>query len=60
MQAKASFAECHMAMGHFEDAIKQFESCKRQIQQELIFENHYLYVNICIQLGSCYKSANEP
>lgn len=35
-------------------AIAKFESTKRQIENEIVYENPVLFVNVCYKLGSCW------
>lgn len=52
--SKASYAESLMNMGEITHAIEKFENAKRAIENEIVYENPMLFVNICNQLGNCY------
>jgi len=54
IQVKANYAECLWKMGQMDHAIAKFESTKRQIENEIVYENPLLFVNVCNQLGNCW------
>lgn len=54
IKAKASYAESIMNCGQIDHAIDKFENTKNQIENEIIYENPMIYVNVCNQLGNCY------
>lgn len=35
-------------------AIEKFENAKRSIENEIVYENPMLFVNVCNMLGNCY------
>jgi hypothetical protein len=43
-----------MNSGDIDHAIDKFENVKKTIENEIVYENPMLYVNICNQLGNCY------
>ena len=47
IRTKASYAECLMHLGQYNDAIEKFESTKNQIENEIIYENPMIFVNVC-------------
>lgn len=54
IRTKASYAECLMNVGQIQHAIDKFENAKRSIENEIVYENPMLFVNVCNQLGNCY------
>jgi hypothetical protein len=54
IKAKANYAESIMNSGDIDHAIDKFENVKKTIENEIVYENPMLYVNICNQLGNCY------
>ena len=58
IRAKAGYAECLMNMGQMKDAINKFENTKRAIENEIVYENPLLFVNVCNLLGNCYMADN--
>ena len=49
-----------MNLGQTQHAIDKFENTKKAVENEIVFENPLLFVNICNQLGNCYlKIARE-
>ena len=54
IQAKSSYAESLMLIGETEEAIDKFLAVKKQIEDEIIYENPTLYLNVCNMLGNCY------
>lgn len=54
IRTKASYAECLMNLGQIQHAIDKFENAKRAIENEIVYENPMLFVNVCNQLGNCY------
>jgi len=43
-----------MNLGEIKHAIEKFENAKKSIENEIVYENPMLFVNICNQLGNCY------
>ena len=58
IRAKAYYAECLMLQGHFKEAISSLQKTKQIIENEIIFENRLLYVDVCYWLASCYFKKN--
>lgn len=54
IRTKARYAESIMHFGDIADAIEKFENTKRSIENEIVYENPMILVNICNQLGNCY------
>ena len=54
IRTKASYAESIMNMGDIQQAIQKFENAKFSIENEIVYENPMIYVNICNQLANCY------
>ena len=54
IQTKANYSECLWRNGQLKHAIAKFESTKRQIENEIVYENPVLFVNVCYKLGSCW------
>jgi len=54
IRSKASYAESLMNLGEIKHAIEKFENAKKSIENEIVYENPMLFVNICNQLGNCY------
>ena len=54
IRAKSRYAESIMRQGDIRDAIEKFENTKRSIENEIVYENPMILVNICNQLGNCY------
>ena len=54
IRAKSRYAESIMRQGDVRDAIEKFENTKRSIENEIVYENPMILVNICNQLGNCY------
>jgi DUF438 domain-containing protein len=54
IRAKSKYAETIMRLGDVRDAIEKFENTKRSIENEIVYENPMILVNICNQLGNCY------
>ena len=47
-------------MGQIDHAINKFESTKKQIENEIVYENPYLFIELCTQLANCWlKKAKE-
>ena len=59
IRTKASYAESIMNKGDIMHAIEKFENAKSSIENEIVYENPLMYINICNQLGNCYLQ-NEP
>ena len=59
IKARAGLAECLMNSNRTEEAIQKFESVKRKIEQEVVFDKPVLFINICNQLGNCYLRIND-
>lgn len=59
IRIKASYAECLMNVGQIQHAIDKFENAKRSIENEIVYENPMLFVNVCNQLGNCYLMAAQ-
>ena len=51
---KAAYAEAIMNDGDIDQALDKFENVKRNIETEIVYENPYLFVNVCNQLANCY------
>lgn len=47
IKAKANYAESIMNIGDIEHATEKFENVKKTIENEIIYENPLLYVNVC-------------
>jgi hypothetical protein len=47
IRTKASYAESLMNLGEVDNAIEKYENTKKSIEQEIVFENPMLFVNIC-------------
>ena len=45
-----------MNLGQTGHAIDKFESTKTLIENEIVYENPLLFINVCNQLGNCYLS----
>ena len=43
-----------MNLGQIPDAITKFESTKTQIENEIIYDNPLIFINVCNQLANCY------
>ncbi len=43
-----------MNCGDIDHAIDKFENVKKTIENEIVYENPMLYVNVCNQLGNCF------
>lgn len=43
-----------MNCGDIDHAIDKFQNVKKTIENEIIYENPMLYVNVCNQLGNCF------
>ena len=54
IKAKAGYAESLMMVGENDNAIDKFENTKKTIENEIIYENPMIYVNLCNQLANCY------
>ena len=48
-----------MNLGQTQDAINKFESTKTQIENEIIYDNPLVFVNVCNQLANCYLLAQN-
>jgi tetratricopeptide (TPR) repeat protein len=48
-----------MNLGQIKDAVDKFENTKRAIENEIVYENPLLFVNICNLLGNCYLQQNQ-
>jgi len=59
IRTKASYAESIMNMGDVELAIQKFENAKFSIENEIVYENPMVYVNICNQLANCYLQTKD-
>lgn len=59
IKARAGLAECLMNSNRIEEAIQKFESVKRRIEQEVVFDKPILFINICNQLGNCYLRLSQ-
>lgn len=51
---KANYSECLWRNGQLKHAIAKFESTKRQIEGEIVYENPVLFVDVCYKLGCCW------
>ena len=47
-------AECLLNLNRADEAINKFESVKKRIQAEVVFDKPILLINTCNQLGNCY------
>ena len=47
IKAKAGYAESLMMCGETDNAIDKFENTKKTIENEIIYENPMIYVNVC-------------
>lgn len=47
IKAKANYAESIMNCGEIDHAIDKFENTKATIENEIIYENPMIYVNVC-------------
>jgi hypothetical protein len=47
IKAKANYAESIMNCGDIDHAIDKFQNVKKTIENEIIYENPMLYVNVC-------------
>lgn len=54
IRVKASYAECLMNLDQTQHAIDKFENVKKAVENEIVYENPLLFVNVCNQLGNCY------
>mmetsp|Transcript_40874 Transcript_40874/g.62294 ORF Transcript_40874/g.62294 Transcript_40874/m.62294 type:complete len:245 (+) Transcript_40874:501-1235(+) len=54
IRAKAGYAEAIMNLGEVDHAIEKLENAKQSIENEIVYENPMLFINICHQLGTCY------
>lgn len=52
--AKANYSTCLWFNGQLKHAIQKFESTKRQIENEIVYENPALFINVCYKLGCCW------
>ena len=59
IKARAGLAECLMNSNRTEEAIQKFESVKRKIELEVVFDKPILFINICNQLGNCYLKLSQ-
>ena len=59
IRSKASYAESLMNLGELKHAIEKFENAKKSIENEIVYENPMLFVNICNQLGNCYLNTDR-
>lgn len=59
IKAKASYAESIMNCGQIDHAIQKFENTKKTIENEIIYENPMIYVNVCNQLANCYLQRQD-
>lgn len=50
---KLAYATCLMRMNQTEHAVSKFESTKRQIESELVYESPCIFVEACLSLGHC-------
>ena len=48
-----------MNLGELKHAIEKFENVKKSIENEIVYENPMLFVNICNQLGNCYLNTDR-
>ena len=54
IRTKANYAGCLMNLGQLQHAIDKFENAKKSVENEIVYENPMLFVNVCNQLGNCY------
>ena len=47
IRVKASYAECLMNLGQLQHAIDKFENTKKSVENEIVYENPLLFVNVC-------------
>jgi hypothetical protein len=47
IKAKANYAESIMNCGDIDHAIDKFDNVKKTIENEIVYENPMLYVNVC-------------
>lgn len=59
IQLRANEAECLLNCGKVFDAIEKFEKVKKDINQEVVFDQPLLYINVCNQLGNCYLRVDD-
>lgn len=50
---KLAYATCLMKLGQFNHAVTKFESTKRQIEAEIVYQRPTIFVEACISLGYC-------
>lgn len=53
-----NLAECLMRTNQFEKAAEKYETVKKRIQAEVVFDKPIMLINTCNQLGNCYLRLN--
>lgn len=59
LKVLACIAECLSHKGRYMEAIKKFESVKRKILSEVVFDKPILLINIMCQMGNCHMRLNS-
>ena len=47
IRTKANYAECLMNLGQLQHAIDKFENAKKCVENEIVYENPMLFINVC-------------
>lgn len=50
---KLAYATCLMKLGQYTHAVTKFESTKRQIEAEIVYQRPTIFIEACISLGYC-------
>ena len=48
-----------MELGKVYEAVEKFESVKKDIEKEVVFDKPMIYINICNQLGNSYLKVDN-
>lgn len=51
--------ECFEKSERFDLAVEKYESIKRKIQHDIVFDKPIMLINILNSLGNCYLRLNE-
>lgn len=52
-------SECFEKSERFDLAVEKYESLKKKIQNDVVFDKPIMLINILNSLGNCYLKLNE-